>query len=230
MQKQSAVESPAPGEGLGVERLEREPLGARFGDGGDVEDHDEHALDDQQDPEHLGVEVDLQPAEDADDDHRDQRGYPPLHVDTGVRGEDDGDLEAEDPVDADLHRAVRHQRHERGTGTGGRAEAAGDVRVEGAGVVDVAAHLRVADAEQHQDGAEDDEEEGLPDDAHHAEDRGHHPGDHHQGGAGGEHGEEQAGGAEAVGAQGALLPLVGVDPAGVAGPPGGAGLPGRAWR
>lgn len=52
-------------EGGGVEGVQGEALGAGLAEGGEVEDDDEGALDEQQDAEHLGVEVDLQPAEGA---------------------------------------------------------------------------------------------------------------------------------------------------------------------
>ncbi len=198
-----------PAEGLGVEGVEREAFGSGLGEGGGVEDDDQGALDQEEHAEDLGVEVDLEPAERAGDGHGEQSGDPPGELGVQVGGEEAGDLEAEDAVYADLHGAVRDEGDERGGRAGGGAEAAGDVRVEGAGVVDVAAHLGVADAEQREDEAQDDEEQGLADDAHQTEGRGHDTRDHHQGGARGEYGEQQAGGAEAVGAQRAVLALVG---------------------
>ncbi|CAM5246342.1 hypothetical protein SHIRM173S_10311 [Streptomyces hirsutus] len=199
------------GEGVRVEGVQRQPFLARVGDGGDVEDDDQEHLDDQQDAEHARVHVDLQPAQRADGGEGHQRRYPPGDLEVGVGGEESRHLEAEDAVDADLEGVVGDQRDHRGARAGGAAEAAGDVRVEGSGVVDVPAHLGVSEAEQHQHDAEDDEEQRLAHDAHHRECGGHDTRDHHEGSGRGEHGEQQTARAETVGTQGALLPLEGAD-------------------
>ncbi len=214
-------------EGVRVEGVQGQALLGRVGDGGDVEDDDERDLDDQQDAEHARVDVDLQPAERADDEDGDQRRYPPGDLEVGVGGEQVGDLEAEDAVDADLEGVVRDECHQGRARAGGAAEAAGDVRVEGARVVDVPAHLRVADAEEDQDDPQEDEEQGLPFDAHHRECGGHDTCDHHEGGGRREHGEQQAPGAETVGAQGAFLSPERADTAAVR---GGAARTGTARR
>src|SRR5690606_13563170 len=137
---------PRPGEGVGVEGVQGQALAAGVGDGGDVEDDDQEHLDDQQDTEHARVDVDLQPAQDAYGEDARQGRYPPGDLQAGVGGEEPGDLEAEDAVDADLEGVVGDEGDQRGARSGGAAEAAGDVGVERPGVVDVPAHLGVAQA------------------------------------------------------------------------------------
>ncbi len=117
MQKHRAVPTPGAGEGVGVEGVQRQALRAGVGDGGDVEDDDQQHLDDQQDAEHLRVDVDLQPAQHAHGERGGQRRYPPGDLEVGVGGEEAGDLEAEDAVDADLEGVVGDQ------GDQGRARA-----------------------------------------------------------------------------------------------------------
>ncbi len=201
------------GEGVGVERVQRQALLRRVGDGGDVEDDDERDLDEQQDAEHTRVEVDLQPAEGADQQDGGERGDPPADGDVGVLVEQPGHLEAEDAEQAHLEHAVGHERDDGGGRARGAAEAARDVGVEGTGVVDVPAHLRVAEAEQGEDDAEYQEQQGLAHHAHHAVRRRHDARDDHQRPGGGEHGQEQARGAEAARAQGPLLAHVRTDAA-----------------
>ncbi len=191
----------------GVEGVQRHALPARPGEAGDVEGDDHRALDEEQHAEHLGVEVDLQPAEHGDDDDGAEGRHPPGEGGVEVAGGEVGDLVAEDAEDADLEGAVGDEGHQGGGGAGGAAEAAGDVGVERAGVVDVAAHLGVAEAEQREDDAEDDEQQRLPDHAHDTEGGGHDPGHHHQRRAGREYRQEQARHAQPVGAEPSALPF-----------------------
>src|SRR5690606_12255953 len=118
---------------------------AQVGDGVHEDDRD---LAEQQDGQHLAVDVDAQHTQDGDDGPGPERDDPPV----------DGDAEplvqlrcsghADNAVQPDLQQVVRDQSHV-GRGDPGRpAEAVGDIGVEGAGVGDVARHGDVADAEQ----------------------------------------------------------------------------------
>ncbi|CAM5565543.1 hypothetical protein SVIOM342S_01789 [Streptomyces violaceorubidus] len=106
MQEAERGADPGAGQGVRVEGVQRQSLRPRVGDGGDVERHHERDLDEQQDAQHARVDVDLQPAQRADREDGQQGRDPPGHVDVGVGGQQAGDLEAEDAVDADLEGVV----------------------------------------------------------------------------------------------------------------------------
>ncbi|GAA3070835.1 hypothetical protein GCM10020000_64250 [Streptomyces olivoverticillatus] len=122
--------------------MQREAVPAGLGDPGDVENDDHGAFDEERGAQDLGVEVYLEPAERADGEHGGGGGHPPADVQAEVFAEEPGEFEAEQAVDPELHGAVGDQGDDGGGGSGGASEAAGDVGVEGAGVVDVLSSSR----------------------------------------------------------------------------------------
>jgi hypothetical protein len=142
-----------------VEADRGQALRARVGEDREVEQRDDDDLQAQEHREHARVEVDLQHAEHADDRAADQAPDVPLGSDVQLVRHERAERDAEQAVDADLHRVVRDQRHEGGAYTLDLAESTRDVRVERARVGDVAAHRRVADREEAEHDPERDEEE-----------------------------------------------------------------------
>ena len=80
MTKQRAAPN-APGGRGRQERLDGQALRG-LGDPDDVEDKDDQGLRDEEEREHLGIEVDLQLAQDGDDRDGDQGADPPRHMQT----------------------------------------------------------------------------------------------------------------------------------------------------
>ncbi|EFO98456.1 hypothetical protein CRE_10789 [Caenorhabditis remanei] len=161
----------------GIQRGRGDALGSD-GERDDVEhDHDEE-LEGDEHAEHLRREVDAIHAEHADDHDAEQDPQPPWRRESELRLEEHRELEAEETVDADLHRVVRDERDERGADADGAAEALRDVGVEGARVGDVAAHGGVADREHREDHRDHDEAERDAEGAGHREGGGDAARDH----------------------------------------------------
>ncbi len=164
---------PGAGQGVRVEGVQRQALGAGIGDGGDVEHHHERDLDEQQDAQHARVRrrSSASPA-------RRPRGPPAARGSTRPRRGRGRWTAGRRPRSRGCRRCrpggrCRHQRHQAAPCARGAAESAGDAGVEGARVVDVPAHLGVPDAEQDQHHAQQHEEQRLSDDAHDREGGGH---------------------------------------------------------
>ena len=169
------------------------------GESDDVEDDDDEEFRTDDDAEHFCGEVDPQHTHDADDDPGDEGADPPGPGDAEEGVEEGGEDEAEHSGDADLHGVVGDERGHRRSHSRGLAQSLRDVGEEGPGVVDVAAHRRIADGEEDEDDPEDDEGQRNPDQAGDGEVAGDSAGDDGQRRRGGDDHEDERGDSDAAG-------------------------------
>ena len=144
------------------ERPDVDAVGAPLDEHGPGHHGDDPDLEGEQDPEHLGPDVDVAVAEQPDDGHEQEGPHPPRQVGTAVLGGQALGRGAGQPVDRRLDGGVGEQRQPGGADADRRPEALADVGVEGARVDDVPAHRRVPDAEEQEDDGRDDVGHRVP--------------------------------------------------------------------
>ena len=128
------VPNPAEVRAAGDRVAKLELPAGRVGQPGDGLGEDDGDLGGQQHAEHPAGDVDPQQAQHGDDGPGAQRPRPPRRVHAQVGGGLAGRGRAERAVQPDLQEGVGQQRDQRGGHARGPAEAAGDERVERAGV------------------------------------------------------------------------------------------------
>ena len=173
-----------------VEDVDRKAfaLGPASAKDGEVDDQDDQILKPHQDDHHLGRQVHLPVAQDADQKDGDQAVDPPVEVQAEL-AEDPGRNTAQKPDQAELHGVVGHQRHDRHRPAPAAAKSARGIGVEGACVDDMAAHRDVTGREGQHDQRQQDEGQRNPGPVPQKEGQRHRPRDPRQRGCSRDHHE-----------------------------------------
>lgn len=196
-------------EGLETELRDRNRVAEQAEDAqdGDHEDFEGH-----EHPEYAGAGMHALHTQAQTQQQPDEGVHPPRQADTQCRVQQFGCVVPEPAVEAGLDCVVGEDRQRCRSEAGDAAEPQRDVRVEGAGVGDVAAHRHITDGEDHQHHRRDDEGAGHADAVAGADDDREQRHHHGQRGCGGDDVEE-----DARNTQGVLFQAVVTAPAGFGG-------------